>query len=281
MEKIINNLNYNEIIKTYENIEKNILNQTEFKNELLIQLKNNIKNYPLNFNENNNNNENKIFILENKNYNNDFLFISYPQGNLLILIINNYLLCQKNNNFIFKFYPLNSFVSETTFSSIENLTKIIKSNNNEFNFNLLNNILTPRNILTLLGIRETTGSLNNYLPIDKNILINSFNNLHSPKSKLTVGARALTKHSHRSITDNFWPDQNGKEQEKNDKANKILEKILNECVWINIHGLPHDVGILEIRVEKGYGMRWEINNNFFRGFLEPQMENGHEKGWIH
>ena len=280
MEKIINNLNYNEIIKTYENIEKNILNQTEFKNELLIQLKNNIKNYPLNFNENINN-ENKIFILENKNYNNDFLFISYPQGNLLILIINNYLLCQKNNNFIFKFYPLNSFVSETTFASIENLTKIIKSNNNEFNFNLLNNILTPRNILTLLGIRETTGSLNNYLPIDKNILINSFNNLHSPKSKLTVGARALTKHSHRSITDNFWPDQNGKEQEKNDKANKILEKILNECVWINIHGLPHDVGILEIRVEKGYGMRWEINNNFFRGFLEPQMENGHEKGWIH
>ena len=176
---------------------------------------------------------------------------------------------------------MNSFVSETTFSSIENLTKIIKSNNNEFNFNLLNNILTPRNILTLLGIRETTGSLNNYLPIDKNILINSFNNLHSPKSKLTVGARALTKHSHRSITDNFWPDQNGKEQEKNDKANKILEKILNECVWINIHGLPHDVGIIEIRVEKGYGMRWEINNNFFRGFLEPQMENGHEKGWIH
>ena len=280
MEKIINYLNYNEIIKTYENIEKNILNQTEFKNELLLQLKNNIKNYPLNFNENINN-ENKIFILENKNYNNDFLFISYPQGNLLILIINNYLLCQKNNNFIFKFYPLNSFVSETTFSSIENLTKIIKSNNNEFNFNLLNNILTPRNILTLLGIRETTGSLNNYLPIDKNILINSFNNLHSPKSKLTVGARALTKHSHRSITDNFWPDQNGKEQEKNDKANKILEKILNECVWINIHGLPHEVGILEIRVEKGYGMRWEINNNFFRGFLEPQMENGHEKGWIH
>ena len=278
MEKIINNLNYNEIIKTYENIEKNILNQTDFKNELLIQLKNNIKNYPLNFNENNNN---ENFILENKNYNNDFLFISYPQGNLLILIINNYLLCQKNNNFIFKFYPLNSFVSETTFSSIENLTKIIKSNNNEFNFNLLNNILTPRNILTLLGIRETTGSLNNYLPIDKNILINSFNNLHSPKSKLTVGARALTKHSHRSITDNFWPDQNGKEQEKNDKANKILEKILNECVWINIHGLPHDVGIIEIRVEKGYGMRWEINNNFFRGFLEPQMENGHEKGWIH
>ena len=280
MEKKINYLNHNEIIKTYENIEKNILNQTEFKNELLLQLKNNIKNYPLNFNENINN-ENKIFILENKNYNNDFLFISYPQGNLLILIINNYLLCQKNNNFIFKFYPLNSFVSETTFSSIENLTKIIKSNNNEFNFNLLNNILTPRNILTLLGIRETTGSLNNYLPIDKNILINSFNNLHSPKSKLTVGARALTKHSHRSITDNFWPDQNGKEQEKNEKANKILEKILENCVWINIHGLPHNVAILEIRNEKGYGMRWEISNLFFRGFLEPQMENGHEKGWIH
>ena len=97
-----------------------------------------------------------------------------------------------------------------------------------------------------------------------------------------MGARALTKHSHRSVTENFWPDQNGKELEKNEKANKILAQILNECVWINIHGLPQNVGIIEIRNEKGYGMRWEISEeNNFRGFLEPQMENGHEKGWNH
>ena len=29
-------------------------------------------------------------------------------------------------------------------------------------------------------------------------------------------------------------------------------------------------------------MRWEINGeNNFRGFLEPQIEDGQEKGWIH
>jgi len=278
MEKIINYLNYNELYKTYKNIENDILNTTEFKNELLLKIKNNIIKYPFDFNKiNENNNE---YILENKNYDNNFLFISYPKGNLLIIIINNILICQKNKKFIFKFYPLNSFVSEITNSSIESLSKILF--NNDLNFNFLNNILSPRNILTLLGIRETIGSSNEYIPIEINILKNSFNKLHSNKAKITVGARALTKHSHRSITEKFWPDQNGKESEKNEKANNIMEKILNECIWINIHGLPQNVGIIEIRNEKGYGMRWEINGeNNFRGFLEPQMEDGHEKGWIH
>ena len=40
----------------------------------------------------------------------------------------------------------------------------------------------------------------------------------------------------------------------------------------------------EIRNALGYGARWEFKPNdkiFFRGFLEPPMENGHELKWRH
>ena len=76
MEKIINFLNYNELFKTYENIEKNILNEKEFKNELLLQIKNNIIKYPFIFNKNNENNNE--YILENKNYDDNFFIYFLP-----------------------------------------------------------------------------------------------------------------------------------------------------------------------------------------------------------
>ena len=31
----------------------------------------------------------------------------------------------------------------------------------------------------------------------------------------------------------------------------------------------------------GYGVRWSLNDLAFRGFLEPQMVDGHEVGWRH
>ena len=58
--------------------------------------------------------------------------------------------------------------------------------------------------------------LMNYIPLDKNLMISKFKELNNPKSKLTVGAKALCKHSHRSVTDPFWPGQDGKEKDKND-----------------------------------------------------------------
>ena len=74
---------------------------------------------------------------------------------------------------------------------------------------------------------------------------------------------------------------------------------MDNAVWINLHRLPvcilfisihkrflliigqHDLFILEIRIEDGYGARWEVDGSKFRGFLEPQMEDGHQKGWKH
>ena len=51
-------------------------------------------------------------------------------------------------------------------------------------------------------------------------------------------------------------------------------------MWINVHILPHNEIIVEIRVEEGYGARWKIDGEF-RGFHEPQMEGGHENKWRH
>ena len=98
-------------------------------------------------------------------------------------------------------------------------------------------------------------------------------------SKLSVGARALQKHSHRT-SDGYWGSPTGPETVKNIHANKVATQILKECVWVNIHKMLHSEIILECRVIQGYGIRWSIDGTF-RGFLEPQMDGGHDVKWRH
>ena len=98
-------------------------------------------------------------------------------------------------------------------------------------------------------------------------------------SRLTVGARAFCKHAHRS-SEGFWGSVKGTETQKNEQAESIAKLIVDECIWTNAHILPHSEHIIECRHEKGYGIRWTIKGEF-RGFLEPQMEGGHDKKWKH
>ena len=56
--------------------------------------------------------------------------------------------------------------------------------------------------------------------------------------------------------------------------------MLRDCVWVNVHIIVHSEIIIECRIEQGYGMRW-TGDGRFRGFLEPQMSDGHDKGWKH
>ncbi|XP_062507765.1 uncharacterized protein LOC134184164 isoform X2 [Corticium candelabrum] len=58
-------------------------------------------------------------------------------------------------------------------------------------------------------------------------------------------------------------------------------KILEDASWINVHILPHDIKVVEVRSSEGYGARWTADGLEFRGFLEPQMEDGHAMGWQH
>jgi len=140
-------------------------------------------------------------------------------------------------------------------------------------------ILQERGILYVLGIRETVGSITRVPPVSSK-LIKSFVMLQNEKSKLTVGARALSKHFHR-CNNEWWGDCKGTEMQKNEHALDVLEKIVNDCTWINMHLLPHNCEVIETRCSDGYGARWTIDGSKFRGFLEPQMEDGHAVSWRH
>jgi len=136
-----------------------------------------------------------------------------------------------------------------------------------------------RGILTLLRVRKTKGSIDHFPPSCKQMLA-AFYSPHSHAKPLSVGARALSKHYLRS-TDGWWGDNKGSDPVKNRKAAEVVMKIFERAIWLNIHLLPHDVKIFEVRLPEGYGARWSHDGLFFRGFLEPQMENGHEAGWMH
>ncbi|CAG5117240.1 unnamed protein product [Candidula unifasciata] len=141
-------------------------------------------------------------------------------------------------------------------------------------------LLGLRGILDLLGIRKTAWN-KNLLPPSRKSLVNSFTAKHHPKYELSVGARALSKHHHRDRSKSFWGNCTGSDSAKNEHAMKILNKILDNAVWINIYWLPHYSCIIEVRQNQGYGIRWSVDGSRFRGLLEPPMVNGHEVGWRH
>ena len=164
-----------------------------------------------------------------------------------MIICNNFIISLKYRKFIFQFKTLYGFKDLTSIivdkislyilenienikifdeilNNLEDMTEedILNPSNSDliekFNacfIHILEN-LKERGILTLLGIRQTPGSINNNLPSDLELLTSSFKEMHTkcaqenkfenvsiqikpkPLSKLTVGARALCKHSHRA-----------------------------------------------------------------------------------
>lgn len=140
-------------------------------------------------------------------------------------------------------------------------------------------LLKPRGILSLMGVRKTVGSVDRMIP-SRSSLITMFDELNSLNSPLTVGARALCKHCIR-CSSKWWGEMDGSEIRKNEKAHGILNRILNECVWINVHWLPPDIVILELRTSQDYGARWDLTNCTFRGFVEPMSDHGWDNHWFH
>ncbi|XP_041473846.1 uncharacterized protein LOC121422734 [Lytechinus variegatus] len=137
-----------------------------------------------------------------------------------------------------------------------------------------------RGLLDLIGVRRTVGTEDTFPPT-RDILEKSFREQNKGSSKLTVGARALDKHCHRDQSNNWWGRPKGSEESKNENAERVLRKILNEVGWLNIHQLPHALPILEVRNIDGYGARWSPDGTEFRGFLEPPMIAGWETGYKH
>ncbi|CAG8453485.1 12517_t:CDS:2 [Cetraspora pellucida] len=147
----------------------------------------------------------------------------------------------------------------------------------EFHHNSLNDLffkfLTPRDLNTFLGLRTTLGSAIQ-LPPSLPECLAAFTQRYVKKNtklvrasisnKLTVGAKAFSKHCHRDTSGSFWGVCSGTEEQKNEQANKVLAKILTNAAWINLHSLPHNTRVFEVRNLDGYGARWEIR--------EPQCQ---------
>lgn len=77
-----------------------------------------------------------------------------------------------------------------------------------------------------------------------------------PPQWLTHGARALAKHCHRDQTESFWGQAQGPVPGQNAHALQVLGAILTNLAWKNVHALPHDLHIFEVRNAQGYGARW-------------------------
>ena len=162
--------------------------------------------------------------------------------------------------------------------------------------------LGTRGVSTLLGQRHTAGSVATALPPSREELQDAADALHRPDvrgSKLTVGGRALAKHIHRG-SDSHWaragaaavssgqPQPSGTlrggDGVKSEMASGALRQLLDNACWANTHKLPGELRVHEVRNEAGYGARWAIDPSgsvAFRGFLEPQCKDGHEKKWRH
>jgi len=144
---------------------------------------------------------------------------------------------------------------------------------------------------------------------------NKPNNGKSPQ--LSVCARARSKHAHRGAVDQFFGEVRGGVKLQNKVSEEIVCRLLRDAVWMNVHQFGGTVEpVLEVRVQEGYGARWSLGSNtsassnskhdpddgiagncvdpvdevdkknkdqtvVFRGFLEPQMEDGHALKWRH
>ena len=125
-------------------------------------------------------------------------------------------------------------------------------------------------LLLLLGQRRTPASLTAARagPPPRAGLLASAAAPHNPADGLTVAARALTKHVHRT-PGAFWGTVGGTVAGKNAAARAILERILAEQTWWNVFGhFQHGV-VYEARVPSGHGARWARGGATFVGFLGP------------
>lgn len=182
-----------------------------------------------------------------------------------------------------------------SFKTINSLIRVLVnyySKQKEFNNNIndsskheINKILIDvidyigqKGFLVMLGVRLTNKSSFD-LPPKREKIVNEFNKPFSLKSKITVGARAVTKHADRN-RESFWGNVSGNEETRNINSNLICLDIIANAAWISIFEMNSNTRIVEIRNSEGFGLRWVYNDYFlcsFKGLVEPQWEKGKKK----
>lgn len=125
-------------------------------------------------------------------------------------------------------------------------------------------------LLLLLGQRRTPATLTDArgIPPTTDALLASAVARFNPHDELTVAARAMAKHAHRS-TDRFWGEVSGPTAVRNAQAFEVLTRILAGRTWWNVFGhFAHDT-VFEARLPTGHGARWGDDGSELIGFLEP------------
>ncbi|KAF7345479.1 hypothetical protein MVEN_01566300 [Mycena venus] len=169
----------------------------------------------------------------------------------------------------------------------------------------IDSVLDPLSFHLSLGLAYTVGSAIGSRPPSTDSCLAAF--VAPNRVGLTAGARAWSKHAHRSQSPDISPEDSKKQAESsagwwgspsgpvqsiNERALALFWKVMNAATWRNLHWLPHQILVYEVRVAEGYGMRWsqdrsgaqsedEMPEWVLRGFVEPMMEGGHEVGWRH
>ncbi len=121
-------------------------------------------------------------------------------------------------------------------------------------------------ILVLMGLRKSYTSIMDKtgLPPLRKLLLKSASKEY--KERLSVAAKALSKHANRS---EYWGEIKGKTEKKNREAIRIVSKIIDERLWWNKYRHSRDEIVFEIRVASGHGCRWNGEGTKFIGFVEP------------
>eukprot|EP00043_Microstomoeca_roanoka_P007556 m.72847 g.72847 ORF g.72847 m.72847 type:complete len:389 (+) comp13871_c0_seq1:131-1297(+) len=140
---------------------------------------------------------------------------------------------------------------------------------------------TTSDLQWFLGMQRTVGTIDALPPLLRD-LVQAFQAPNTPggPSILTQGARAHSKHCHRDSTDCYWGVPSGSEHQKNALAKEVLCRLLTTATWMNTHCFSARLEVFELRTARGYGARWSKDGKF-RGFLEPQAQDGHLVGWRH
>ncbi|KAH0826389.1 hypothetical protein J3R83DRAFT_5357, partial [Lanmaoa asiatica] len=163
----------------------------------------------------------------------------------------------------------------------------------------------------LHGLAYTVGSALGSDPPTRQECLSAFT-ASTTNTGLVAGAKAWSKHAHRSGEADSGGDRvgwwgghpKGPVASINERALVLFDRVMDNATWRNLHWLPHQVLVYEVRVEEGYGMRWSQDHSqlvmkvgkdgadgsvrttlrapwIFRGFVEPMMGDGHDVGWRH
>ncbi len=185
--------------------------------------------------------------------------------------------------------PLCNRMQELAFAQPERerLSRVIESNDGSAR-SLATDVLE---LHILQGYAVTAGSAYGHAAPSRSECFKLFTVVHdlrdnNTSAQLHKGGRAFTKHAIRA-SDGWWGVSTGTNHDKHATAEQAFERIWDNATWKNVFWLPHQVLAFEIRVQQGYGMRFQRSVSVpewqFRGFVEPAVPDGqgHASRWRH